>query len=171
MKILEEPKDIRLKIMDFLSRREHSSKEIYRKMSRKVESKEMLIQSIQELEKDGLISDERFAESYFQSRKRRGFGPLRIKNELIQRGVQENLFYSLDATTDWSYYALEALKKKMNGKMPEETKDILKLNIPTGVPLVYELDEGLKPIKSYFLGDQDEISKKADAVAAQGRKE
>ena len=50
-------------------------------------------------------------------------------------------------------------------------KDILKLNIPTGVPLVYELDEDLKPIKSYFLGDQDEISKKADAVAAQGRKE
>ena len=49
--------------------------------------------------------------------------------------------------------------------------DILKLNIPTGVPLVYELDENLKPIKSYFLGDQDEISKKADAVAAQGRKE
>ena len=50
-------------------------------------------------------------------------------------------------------------------------KDILKLNIPTGVPLVYELDEDLKPIKSYFLGDQDEILKKADAVAAQGRKE
>ena len=50
-------------------------------------------------------------------------------------------------------------------------KDILKLNIPTGVPLVYELDEDLKPIKSYFLGDQDEISKKADAVAAQGRKD
>ena len=87
----------------------------------------MLIQSIQELEKDGLISDERFAESYFQSRKRRGFGPLRIKNELIQRGVQENLFYPLDASTDWSYCALEALKKKMNGKKPEEIKDILKL--------------------------------------------
>ena len=50
-------------------------------------------------------------------------------------------------------------------------EDILKLNIPTGVPLVYELDEDLKPIKSYFLGDQDEISKKANAVAAQGRKE
>ena len=127
MKILYEPKDIRLKIMDFLSRREHSSKEIYRKMSRKVESKEMLIQSIKDMEQDGLLSDERFAESYFQSRKSRGFGPLRIKNELIQRGVQENLFYSLDETTDWSHYALEALKKKMNGKRPKETKDILKL--------------------------------------------
>ena len=43
------------------------------------------------------------------------------------------------------------------------------LNIPTGVPLVYELDEDLKPIKNYYLGDADEIAKKAAAVAAQGK--
>ena len=127
MKILDEPKAIRLKIMDFLSRREHSSKEIYQKMSRKVESKEMLLESIEELEQDGLLSDERFAESYFQSRKRRGFGPLRIKSELIQRGVKENLFYSLEKEIDWSSNALDALKKKLNGKVPQETKEILKL--------------------------------------------
>ena len=64
--------------------------------------------------------------------------------------------------------SLRALVKYLDQISDE---DILKLNIPTGVPLVYELDESLKPIKSYFLGDQDEISKKADAVAAQGRKE
>ena len=127
MKILDEPKAILLKIMDFLSRREHSSKEIYQKMSRKVESKEMLLESIKELERDGLLSDERFAESYFQSRKRRGFGPLRIKSELIQRGVKENLFYSLEKEIDWSSNALDALKKKLNGKVPQETKEILKL--------------------------------------------
>ena len=127
MKILDEPKAIRLKIMDFLSRREHSSKEIYQKMSTKVESKEMLLESIEELQRDGLLSDERFAESYFQSRKRRGFGPLRIKSELIQRGVKENLFYSLEKEIDWSSNALDALKKKLNGKAPEETKEILKL--------------------------------------------
>ena len=127
MKILDEPKAIRLKIMDFLSRREHSSKEIYQKMSRKVESKEMLLESIEELQRDGLLSDERFAESYFQSRKRRGFGPLRIKSELIQRGVKENLFYSLEKEIDWSSNALDALKKKLNGKVPQETKEILKL--------------------------------------------
>ena len=127
MKILNEPKAIRLKIMDFLSRREHSSKEIYQKMSRKVESKEMLLESIEELEQDGLLSDERFAESYFQSRKRRGFGPLRIKSELIQRGVKESLFYSLEKEIDWSSNALDALKKKLNGKVPQETKEILKL--------------------------------------------
>tara|TARA_Y100000768_G_C23879789_1_gene634642 strand:+ start:558 stop:1019 length:462 start_codon:yes stop_codon:yes gene_type:complete len=127
VKILDEPKAIRIKIMDFLSRREHSSKEIYQKMSRKVESKEMLLESIEALERDGLLSDERFAESYFQSRKRRGFGPLRIKSELIQRGVKENLFYSLEKEIDWSANAFDALKKKLNGKVPQETKEILKL--------------------------------------------
>ena len=64
--------------------------------------------------------------------------------------------------------SLRALVKYLDQISDE---DILRLNIPTGVPLVYELDEDLKPIKSYFLGDQDEISKKADAVAAQGRKD
>ena len=64
--------------------------------------------------------------------------------------------------------SLRALVKYLDQISDE---NILKLNIPTGVPLVYELDEDLKPIKSYFLGDQDEISKKADAVAAQGRKD
>lgn len=46
---------------------------------------------------------------------------------------------------------------------------ILHLNIPTGVPLVYEIDTNLTPIKHYYLGDQDEISKKTAAVAAQGK--
>ena len=127
MKILDEPKAIRLKIMDFLSRREHSSKEIFQKMSQRVESKELLEDSINELVEDGLLSDERFAESYFQSRKNRGFGPLRIKNELTQRGVKESIFNSIQVDTEWSFYALEVLEKKINGKKPEEMKEILKL--------------------------------------------
>ncbi len=48
-------------------------------------------------------------------------------------------------------------------------KEIIELNIPTGIPLVYELDEDLKPIKHYYLGDQEEILKAAAAVAAQGK--
>lgn len=47
--------------------------------------------------------------------------------------------------------------------------DIVELNIPTGVPLVYELDNDLKPIRHYYLGDQDAIAKKTAAVAAQGK--
>jgi 2,3-bisphosphoglycerate-dependent phosphoglycerate mutase len=48
--------------------------------------------------------------------------------------------------------------------------DIVELNIPTGVPLVYELDADLKPIKSYYLGDPEEIKKAAEAVANQLKK-
>ena len=48
-------------------------------------------------------------------------------------------------------------------------QDIVELNIPTGVPLVYELDADLKPLRHYYLGDQDEIRKKAEAVARQAK--
>ena len=127
MKILEDSKSIRLKIMDFLSRREHSSKEIFKKLSPRVESKELLEEEIEKLRTDGLLSDERIAESYFQSRKNRGYGQVRIRNELKQRGVGDKIFYPLSNEIEWSEFALEALKKKVSGNMPTETKDILKL--------------------------------------------
>jgi len=47
--------------------------------------------------------------------------------------------------------------------------DIVELNIPTGVPLVYELDAALKPITHYYLGDPAEIGKAQQAVARQGQ--
>lgn len=47
--------------------------------------------------------------------------------------------------------------------------DITELNIPTGLPLVYELDEEMKPIKSYYLGDPEEAARKAAAVANQAK--
>ena len=47
--------------------------------------------------------------------------------------------------------------------------EIVNLNIPTGIPLVYELDEQLKPIRHYYLGDPDEINKAMNAVANQGK--
>ena len=48
--------------------------------------------------------------------------------------------------------------------------DILELNIPTGMPLVYELDAGLRPIKSYYLGDPEKVKAAMEAVARQGKK-
>jgi len=47
--------------------------------------------------------------------------------------------------------------------------DIPELNIPTGVPLVYELDSDLKPVKHYYLGDEEAVKKATGAVAAQGK--
>jgi 2,3-bisphosphoglycerate-dependent phosphoglycerate mutase len=48
-------------------------------------------------------------------------------------------------------------------------KDILELNIPTGMPLVYELDANLKPIKHYYLGDEESVRKAMESVANQGK--
>ncbi|MBN1517048.1 2,3-diphosphoglycerate-dependent phosphoglycerate mutase [Candidatus Sumerlaeota bacterium] len=62
--------------------------------------------------------------------------------------------------------SLRALVKHLD-QMSEEA--ILKLNIPTGVPLVYELDDDLQPVKHYYLGDQEAIAKAAAAVANQGK--
>ncbi len=62
--------------------------------------------------------------------------------------------------------SLRALVKYLDNVSDEE---IVKLNIPTGVPLIYELDKDLKPIKHYYLGNQEEIEKKMQAVAAQGK--
>ena len=62
--------------------------------------------------------------------------------------------------------SLRALVKYLDNVSDEE---IVGLNIPTGVPLVYELDDELKPIKHYYLGDPEEIAKAANAVANQGK--
>ena len=48
--------------------------------------------------------------------------------------------------------------------------DIVELNIPTGMPLVYELDDELKPLNRYYLGDPEKVKAAMDAVAAQGKK-
>ena len=48
-------------------------------------------------------------------------------------------------------------------------EEVLALNIPTGIPLVYELDDDLKPIRHYYLGDQEAIAAAAAAVASQGK--
>ena len=62
--------------------------------------------------------------------------------------------------------SLRALVKYLDGMTPEE---ILEFNIPTSVPLVYELDADLKPIKREYLGDQEAIAAAAAAVANQGK--
>jgi 2,3-bisphosphoglycerate-dependent phosphoglycerate mutase len=62
--------------------------------------------------------------------------------------------------------SLRALVKYLDEISDEE---IVGLNIPTGVPLVYELDDRLKPIRNYYLGDPEEVARAAAAVASQGK--
>ncbi len=63
--------------------------------------------------------------------------------------------------------SLRALVKYLDNISDE---DIVELNIPTGIPLVYELDDDLKPIRHYYLGDQEAINAAINAVAKQTEK-
>jgi 2,3-bisphosphoglycerate-dependent phosphoglycerate mutase len=63
--------------------------------------------------------------------------------------------------------SLRALVKYLDNVSDEA---IVELNIPTGMPLIYELDAELKPLKSYYLGDPEKVKAAMEAVAAQGKK-
>jgi 2,3-bisphosphoglycerate-dependent phosphoglycerate mutase len=62
--------------------------------------------------------------------------------------------------------SLRAMVKYLDN-IPET--EIVGLNIPTGIPLVYELEDSLKPIRHYYLGDEEEIRKATEAVSQQGK--
>ena len=113
--------------MDFLARREYTGKEIFSKLKNRVESIELLKAEIDKLEEEGLIDNERFAEQYIYSRSLRGYGPLRIEQELKQRGVNENISQPLMKDIDWTSFAIKVLEKKTAGIFPDETKQILKI--------------------------------------------
>jgi 2,3-bisphosphoglycerate-dependent phosphoglycerate mutase len=62
--------------------------------------------------------------------------------------------------------SLRALVKYLDNISDEE---IVGLNIPTGIPLVYELDKSLKPVQHYYIGDEETVKKAMEAVANQGK--
>ncbi len=62
--------------------------------------------------------------------------------------------------------SLRSLVKHLDNLSKEE---VLELNIPTALPLVYELDQNLKPIRKYYLASDDEVKEKLQAVANQGK--
>ena len=124
---LDNANSVRIKIMDFLARREHTSKEVYQKLEKRVESLDILEHEIQNLIDEGLIDNRRFAEQYIHSRSNRGYGPVRISQELIRKGIEERIFQSLVESKDWNNLAKIALEKKTKKIIPKETEDILKI--------------------------------------------
>ena len=77
--------------MRLLAMREHSIKEINDKLSAKALSKETVVAVLDELIENNYVSDERFAESYVRSRANRGFGPIKIRMELKNKGISNQL--------------------------------------------------------------------------------
>ncbi len=128
MKSLIKDQDIRKKILDLLSRREHSKYELVLKLERRVDSSDKLLKEIDKLSDQNLQSDERFSESYIRSRYNSGFGPSRIKYDLSKRRVAESIIN--DAFRDIDLNWLEKLKKenikKYGNENPKNMQELSK---------------------------------------------
>lgn len=113
--------------MHLLSLREHSRFELERKLLRRYE--QVTVQQVlQNLARQGLQSDDRFAEQYVYSRRNRGYGPLRIRAELIEKGIAEELIVAwLDAPEqDWRVLMLETAEKKFGTQPPADRREMAK---------------------------------------------
>ena len=105
---------IRNKALDLLARREHTKFELQRKLSAKGFASDEIDLVINELAQKNLQSDERFLASYVRMRADRGFGPVRIKQELYERGIGKELVqqHEVFATIDWQDLLQQVRTKK-----------------------------------------------------------
>ena len=97
-----------------LARREHSAFELRRKLHHKDIADAEIEPAIAQLQREGLLSDERYAESYIHMRRSKGYGPLRIELELKERGVAERDFrhHLYSEQIGWSAVLKAAYAKK-----------------------------------------------------------
>lgn len=109
--------------MDLLARREHSRRELGDKLAAKAFDPDMIREVLDELEREGLLSAGRFAESFVASRAARGQGPVRIARELAERGVESTRDWLDDARHDWNRLAREARRKKFGAALPSDYKE------------------------------------------------
>jgi regulatory protein len=108
------PNDIRFAAMNLLARREHSVCELRKKLLRRFPDGAMVDEQLSLLAHEGLQCDLRFAESYARQRIGRGYGPVRLRVELRERGVSTaDLAATMEAMDiDWCAVASEVLRKK-----------------------------------------------------------
>lgn len=120
-----DPIAARKKAMDLLARREHAAEELVRKLERAGFEADTATAAIAELTREGLQSDERFVESFVQSRINQGKGPQRIRADLRQRGVRDSaIARALEAADpDWYALARETRERKFGPSLPAEYKE------------------------------------------------
>ncbi len=116
-----DPKQARQLALKWLARREHSRNELYIKLQRKGCGEPVAEQVLDQLERERLLSDDRFIESLMQARRRRGYGPLRIRQELQEKGVApEAIERWLDiGSRDWIEDLKRVRRKKFGGRLPK----------------------------------------------------
>lgn len=105
--------------MDLLARREHSSRELHDKLIRRFNDEDLIQQELERLRAESLQSDARFTESFIHSRAQRLYGPLRIRMELRERGINDAVIVAAmdENAIDWRAN-LEKLARERFGRKP-----------------------------------------------------
>lgn len=115
--------DARDKALRLLARREHSAKELRTKLIARGLPAEIVDAAVQGLAEENLQSDARFAEGYTRNRCEQGYGPLRIRAELRERGVDDALIDLNPAEGDWRQRAEAARRKRFGATLPTSWKE------------------------------------------------
>ena len=106
--------DIEQAAMRLLAQNEHTVRQLKTKLRKKGFDVEAIEVVLQDLQQRNMVSDERFAEQYLQMRSRKGFGPVRIEQEMYEKGVSDSLIaISMDnADINWQELMQQTLQKK-----------------------------------------------------------
>ncbi|MBT8102719.1 MAG: recombination regulator RecX [Gammaproteobacteria bacterium] len=111
--------------MDFLARREYGQQELVKKLAEKGFNRSVAEQAVVRLSEEGLQSDQRFAESFVQSRVNQGKGPVRIRLDLGQRGIADSAIEIAlgEAEANWYELARDIRFKKFGQARPADFKE------------------------------------------------
>ncbi|MFJ4141642.1 recombination regulator RecX [Pseudomonas sp. NPDC089734] len=123
--VLDTPVAVRRTAMDLLARREHGRVELTRKLRQRGASPELIESALDRLVEEGLLSESRYLESFVSSRARSGYGPLRIREELGQRGLQRGDIEEAlrECDVDWQARLEEVWQRKFAGRLPADARE------------------------------------------------
>ena len=109
-----------------LAMREHSRQEMRRKLVARFDDRDLIERVLDDLEHRQYLSDERFTECYVSERSRKGYGPLRIRAELSERGIAAGLSVRWldDGASDWAEVLAEAAARKFGAEPASDLRDL-----------------------------------------------
>ncbi|KPG89411.1 recombinase RecX [Pseudomonas sp. RIT-PI-q] len=116
---------VRRTAMDLLARREHGRVELTRKLRQRGALPEMIDTALDRLTEEGLLSESRYLESFVSYRARSGYGPLRIREELSQRGLQRtDIELALrESGINWQEQLEDTWRRKFSGHLPIDARE------------------------------------------------
>lgn len=119
------PQRMRIKAMDYLARREHGCSELIQKLVNKDCPRQVAEFVVAKLASESLVSDERYVEAFINSKRSRGQGPVRIRQDLREKGIDDSLIDAwLDSRdSEWISILRQVRSKKFGSSPPRGYKE------------------------------------------------